>query len=291
MEKSMKKMVPLSELMLMDRFLFAEAMEDDEIYRIMLQILLGKEVPILSRTETEKEVRTTPWLRSIRMDVYATDEEGVVYNSEMQKQKKQDLPKRSRYYQSLMDSTLLEPGVIKFNLLNDSYLIMITPYDVFGDGKYRYTFRARCDEDPNLVLPDGAVRVFFNTRGTNEEEVDSELVWFLKYAERTDEQTARESGSERIWKIHEHICRIKASEEMGVKYMQKWEERIMDREEGKEEGIKEGRKEGIKEGIKEGRNRVNELTKKLAAANRLEDLVRAANEPGYQEELFEEFGL
>ena len=102
-------------------------------------------------------------LRSIRMDVYAMDEDGIIYNSEMQKQLKYDLPKRSRYYQGMLDSSLLEPGSIRFNLLNDSYIIIITPYDVFGLGKYRYTFRARCDEELSCILPDGACLLYTST--------------------------------------------------------------------------------------------------------------------------------
>ncbi len=244
MGKKEQKLVPLSELTLMDRFLFEEVMEDAEIHRITLEILLGKEISLLDKNEIEKEVRTSSWLRAIRMD-----------------------------------ASLLEPGVVKFSLLNDTYIIIITPYDVFGLGKYKYTFRARCDEDLNCILPDGAVRVFLNTKGTNSEEVSEELVQFLKYAEKTDEETASQSGSDRIWKIHEHICKIKASEEMGVKYMQKWEERVMDREEAREEG----REETLE--------RVNALVKMLAAQNRLDDIVLAANDSAFQEKLFEEFKL
>ena len=52
-----------------------------------------------------EELRVSPLLRSIRMDVYAMDEDGIIYNSEMQKQLKYDLPKRSRYYQGMLDSS------------------------------------------------------------------------------------------------------------------------------------------------------------------------------------------
>ena len=155
------KMVPLSELTLLDRFLFDEVMENEQIHQLILEIILGKDIALLTRAETEKELRTSPLLRSIRMDVFSMDEEGFIYNTEAQKQPKPDLPKRSRYYyQGLLDSSLLEPGSVHFNLLNDSFIIIITPYDVFGLGKYRYTFRARCDENTSCILPDGATRIF-----------------------------------------------------------------------------------------------------------------------------------
>ena len=91
---------------------------------------------MLEANETEKEGRLSPLIRSIRMDVFAVDEEQVVYNTEMQNKKKTDLAKRSRYYQSLIDTGLLEPGIPSYNLLNDSYIIMIMPFDLFGYKKY-----------------------------------------------------------------------------------------------------------------------------------------------------------
>ena len=127
---------------------------------------------------------------------------------------------------TLLDSSLLEPGSVHFNLLNDSFIIIIMPYDVFGLGKYRYTFRARCDENTSCILPDGATHIFLNTKGTNREEAGEELAQFLEYAEKTDEITALNSGSEKIRRIHEHIRMLKSSEEIGVKYMQAWEERL-----------------------------------------------------------------
>ncbi|WP_329957501.1 hypothetical protein [Novisyntrophococcus fermenticellae] len=73
------------------------------------------------------------------------------------------------------------------------------------------------------------------------------------------------------------------------KVMQALREEAM--EEGLEEGIERGREEGRKEGREEGRTRVNELIKKLAAAGRTDDIIRAVSDKGYQEQLFKEFGI
>ena len=48
------------------------------------------------------------------------------------------------------------------------------------------------------------------------------------------------SESERIRKIHSFVQKIRSSEEMGVKYMQAWEEKVLEREEGRKEGRDEG---------------------------------------------------
>ena len=113
---------------------------------------------------------------------------------------------------------------------------MITPFDLFGEGRYQYTFRSRCDENPALSMEDGAIRIFLNSHGKNSEEVSPELIEFLEYMESTDAALAENSANEKLKKIHKHVSQIKASEEMGVKYMQKWEEKVLDIEKGREEG-------------------------------------------------------
>lgn len=217
----------------------------EQAHEALLQIILGREgLKLMTPSQTEKEFRTMPWLRSIRVDVYALDQSGTVYDTEMQAEHRTDLAKRSRYYQGLIDSSLLEPGSVSFNKLNNTYIIMITPYDLFGESKYCYTFVPCCREDQSVELQDGAIRIFLNTKGTNDDEVSQELVDFLHYVESTDEKIAEASESDRIKQIHACVSRIKGSEEAGVKYMQNWEEKIIEREKALAEGRQEGREEG-----------------------------------------------
>ncbi len=236
-------MVPLKELNLTSRFLFDEVMEDSATLQEALSIILEREVSLLDKTQAEKEFRISPFARSIRMDVFSLDTEQTVYKAEMQNRRKGDLIKRSRYYQGILDTSLLEAGVPDYNGLNQTYLIMIMTFDLFGYGKYRYTFESTCKEVPGLKLEDGATRIFLNTRGTNDDEVSKELVEFLYYLEHTTDAEAAEAKSERIRKLHARVCQVRSNEEIGVKYMQAWEERYYDRQEAREEGIAEGRTE------------------------------------------------
>ena len=141
----------------------------------------------------------------------------------------------------LFNETMEIPGTRSFNLLNDTCVIMITPFDLFGKGKYCYTFHPYCEEEPDLRLEDGAVRIFLNSHGTNRDEVSEELVALLEYMETMDADKIGDD-SENLKKLHEYVEQIKASEEIGVKYMQKWEELEYEREEGREEGRIVGRK-------------------------------------------------
>ena len=130
-------LIPLKDLNLSSRFLFDEVMEDPGTQQEVLSIIFGREIPLLGRNETEKEFRVSPLARSIRMDVFSTDENQTVYGTEMQGVRKTDLAKRSRYYQALMDTSLLTPGIPDYNRLNDSFLILIMTFDLFGYGKYQ----------------------------------------------------------------------------------------------------------------------------------------------------------
>ncbi|MCQ4635821.1 Rpn family recombination-promoting nuclease/putative transposase [Anaerovorax odorimutans] len=241
----------LKDLNLLDRFLFAEAMEDPEIVEMVLEILLGKEVVLKHLPQVEKEKRSTLWNRQVKLDIWAMDEDETVYNAEVQKKNTFNLPRRSRFYHSLIDSRLLKKGTIDFNELNDVYVIMIMPFDLFGKGLYQYTFRMECEEIPGLRLEDGAVRIFFNTHGRKPENMNPELPALLRYFEHTTTETAEASSSKTIRKIHEKIQAIKADEEIGVKYMNAWEEKLMERQEGYEAGMKEGRFAGHREGSRE----------------------------------------
>ena len=207
----------LKELNLLDKFLFDEAMDDPENVTTMLDIILSQNTNLKHPPQTEKEQRRFPDNRQIRLDVYAVDEDDVIYEVEAQKENTHNLPKRSRLYQGIIDSKLLPPGVVDFNLLNEVLIVLIMPFDLFGYGLYRYTFHMRCEEVPELKLNDGATRI--------------------------------------IQKMHRRICQIKASEKTEVKYMQSWEEKILIKQEGIAEGEQIGRSKEKTEFVKKLSNK------------------------------------
>lgn len=58
-----------------------------------------------------------------------------------------------------------------------------------------------------------------------------------------------------------------------------------------EEMIKDGREAGREVGRQEGQNRINQLIILLSKENRGEDIIKAAEDREYQEQLFKEFNL
>ena len=229
-------MTKLDQMTLTDRFLFNETVEDQEIYNLMVEILMNGEITMRKRPETEKELRVSPELRQVRLDVIGMDEAGQLYQMEMQKKNTYNLPKRSRYYQSQIDVSLLEPGCADFNKLNDLTTILVAPFDMFGYGLYRYTFEECCQEVPELKLNDGARRIFINTRGKNQEDFTEEFLDFMKYINKTTDEIAAAAKSAKIQRIHARVNAIRKSEKVGVKLMQAWEEKYYDKIEAREEG-------------------------------------------------------
>ena len=246
-----QKQKTLKDLNLLDRFLFSQAADDPDTMRDMLEIILGREVVLKLLPQTEKEQRTHPLNRYVRLDVWAMDEEERIYNTEVQREDTGNLPKRSRFYQALIDSNLLKPGEVGFQRLNPVYIILICPFDLFGYGLYRYTFQMQCKEVPGLSLQDDAIRIFLNTRGQHAEGVPQELIELLRYMEHTTEEVSASCTSERIHNIQKRIHAIKSSEKIGVKYMQAWEEKILEQEKAREEGHASGLREGLTQKLKE----------------------------------------
>lgn len=227
----------LQDLTLLDRFLFAEVMEDPKTFENILSIILGEDISIKGRPQSEHESRTSPLKRQVRLDVWAEDETDAVYNVEAQKENTKNLPHRSRFYQALIDSKLLDPGEVDFSNMKDCYSIIIAPFDLFGRGLYLYTFQMTCAET-GQPLEDGATRIFLNTHGKNSEDISPELKELLYYMEHTTEEIS--CSTSRLQEIKNHVNIVKSSEEIGVKYMQEWEEKILEKRKARAEGRAEG---------------------------------------------------
>ena len=108
-----------------------------------------------------------------------------------------------------------------------------------------------CDEIPGLKLQDGATRIFLNTHGTDAEGVSEELIQLLRYFEQTTGENAAGSHSRKIEKLQKRVEEIKQNEEVGIRYMNAFEEKMWERREGREEGERIGEKRGEKRGRQE----------------------------------------
>ena len=162
-EVAMKKwrQVPFS-----NRFMFRLVMDDPELCKQTLEVVLGIKIRKLIYQETEKSFEARLLSKGVRLDVYIEDTDGVMYDLEMQASDADGvaLGKRTRYYQSLMDTNQLKKGE-HYSQLKKSIMIFICCYDPFKLNFMRYTFSNLCRERKSLELDDESYKIFINAKG------------------------------------------------------------------------------------------------------------------------------
>ena len=296
----------LEELVFHDDFMFAAVMMDAENCRCFLERVLEMKI---GRVEISREhgFFFNPENKSIRMDVFAKDEDQTHYDIEMQLVKKDSLERRSRYYHSQMDMEMLEKGR-SYSELADAYVIFICDFDPLGQKKCRYTIRKYCEET-GIAFGDGVCTIFLNTNGENRGEVPKELTALLDFVKADLAGSEAEYEDTLVKQLQDSMRRVKRSRKMGERYMmfeQYMKEYVQEhadeiREEAREEGLAEGRAKGLEEGRAEGRAegqaegraemaRLNKLYASLLASGRSSDLQRALDDPEYLKQLLEKTG-
>ncbi|MCR4896765.1 MAG: hypothetical protein K5891_08345 [Lachnospiraceae bacterium] len=190
------KVKEYSELEFRDDFMFTKTMEDKALCKDVIELLLQHPIGTLQNVQREKEYRTTSDGKPIRLDIYTYDE-SAVYDAEMQNlnNKSRDelrLPKRSRFYQSNIDSDFLRRGN-SYGLLPDSSILFICTFDPFLKDMPIYTFRETCAEDTGLLLDDGVEKLFFNCTYKGEDIPDDlrNFYDFVMSGKVSDDLTSR----------------------------------------------------------------------------------------------------
>lgn len=233
MEKLIKPK-PFEKLTCSDNFMFAKVMEDPELCKSVLEILLGIKIGKLSYPEPEKTIQTAPDAKGIRLDVHTHDGKHD-FDIEMQTTLYKDLRKRSRYYQSLMDVDYLLKGH-PYSKLKENIVIFICLDDLFKQGLPVYTFENVCRENNSVKLEDRTLKVFYNCSSwrsvASKEQAD-----FLKFM-LTD-------------KAESSLCKKLKEREKKIKMTARAQKEYMDYcmitqgyyDSGKEDGIAIGKEE------------------------------------------------
>ena len=170
---------PIDALTITDDFIFGVVMRDPKKCKPLLEMILGVTINKIEYLEPQKSIAERYESKSIRLDVYVADDAGTVYDVEIQTESKKSLPKRTRYYQGMIDLHILEKGE-DYASLKKSFVIFICTYDPFGKGRRVYTFENRCIEDTSIALGDEATKIILNAKGTIG-EVNEELGNVLSY--------------------------------------------------------------------------------------------------------------
>ena len=227
------------ELTISDNFLFQKVMRNKRICKLLIEKLLGIKVRAITYPAAEKVIEESPTQKGIRLHLYVETEDGMIIDIEMQTADKSLgwLPKRTRYYQAMIDLNVLGKGK-DYIELKKSFIIFICTFDPFpGSNRKMYTFSNLCHEQSDLELGDETVKIFLNTKGTTG-EVDGDIDKFLAYVD------GKAAEGEFVQDIAAEVERIKQHNETRVEYMTLMMELKEQRREGYDEGLNEGRNEG-----------------------------------------------
>ena len=170
------------ELTFTNSFIFSKVMTNNpEICKELTEAILGTKIKeIVKSPDREFPIEITEDGKGVRFDVVFEGDDSI-YDIEMQSYMDMDLPKRSRYYQSMSDLRQLEKGAA-YSEIKKSYIIFICTFDPFGEGLPKYTFTNVCKEKNDLQLGDDAIKIFINSKGIASGETPR-LKELLKYIE------------------------------------------------------------------------------------------------------------
>lgn len=198
---------------LSDFALFLSVMKNRKAYRNTLSIIMDEPDIELAEVKVEQVILNQSGKRAIRLDAWAQDTKQRQFNMEMQNDASHDdIPRRSRFYQGMLDTPILKSGrETRYRELPSTVIIFITQEDIFGENLAEYTFVERCEEVERLYLNNGTKKVFLNMASKNGRP---ELVSLLQYMKdtRIDNPEIR-IRDERIVELDDIVREVKSSEE------------------------------------------------------------------------------
>jgi predicted transposase/invertase (TIGR01784 family) len=227
-------------------------------------MIMGIKVAKIEYPDIQKSINMKYDAKGIRLDIY-TEGDGVLYDLEMQTTVNEYLPKRSRYYNDLIDMNYLKKGE-KYKKLPQCIVIFICLNDPFADGRACYTFENLCLENKSLELKDGTKKIFLNAAGT-QKGISKDLENFLNYL------TGKGANDEYTSMLEQEVTRVKNSEEWRREYMTLEMKIDEEREQAREEGERIGRELGEERGKEIGKEIGKELGNASRIATSIDNLV------------------
>ena len=253
-------MKPIEELTFTDDYMFGYMMRNPEICKGLLERLLQIKIEKLEYPELQKTITPHYENKGVRLDVYVQDSNRV-FDVEVQNILDDDLPTRTRYYQSMMDIDLLLKGK-KYSELKESFIIFVCKDDFYEEGFPCYSFSNLCHEKRTLEFGDKTHKIIFNASAFSQEK-DLERKSLLEYIK------SKKSTSDFTKMIDLLVEKTKENQNFRGDYMA-WGLAEQDAE-------KRGYNAGIADGVAQGAEQAKiETAKNLIAMHlSLEDIVKA----------------
>ena len=261
------------QLEITDSFMFAKVMSDKEICKATLEQILNIKIRDIKYLDYEETIQVAPGAKGVRLDIYVEDDKNTVFNLEMQTTSYAELPKRSRYYQDVIDLNIIEKGDT-YDILGVSYVIFICTFDFFKKDRIR--------------LNDGTHKIFLNTKG-DRDGIGRELQLLLDYFD------GREPESKLARDMQKKVFEARGNDQWRREYMSYQMELNQQYKNGRAEGIEQGMKQGIEQGKKQGVQQatedINKLIKVLLSQKKYDELEKMSEDKEYQNELMKKYNI
>ena len=127
----------------------------------VLNIILGRDDLKVIEVVAQRDYKNPlPGGRSIRLDIYAKDADGKVYDIEVQNENAGADVHRARFHSSMLDTKMLKEKQ-KFKEIHDSYVIFITKSDYMKMGLPMYHVE-RTVRETGALFGDGSHIIYMN---------------------------------------------------------------------------------------------------------------------------------
>lgn len=146
---------------LIDDDFMTAVFSDKASAELLIRIILHRDDLTVIKAESQHVLKNLQG-RSVRLDIYAEDNENNAYDIEVQRDDKGAGVRRARYNSSLMDANITSSGD-DYNDLPETVIIFITERDVFGDGLPIYHLDRYVNETGRRI-DDGSHIIYVNSQ-------------------------------------------------------------------------------------------------------------------------------
>lgn len=167
----------VSKLNVIDDVFFQKMAENREVTEEILRIILEKPKLKVIDSQVQRYLRNTG-AHSVILDLLCEDEDHSFINCEVQKEDDDDHQKRMRFNRSNIDTIFIERG-IDYKELPDIYMVFISKFDTFNEGKTIYHIN-RVIEETGTVVENGIHEIYVNTAIDDKSDIAELMQYFKK---------------------------------------------------------------------------------------------------------------
>ncbi|WP_026491607.1 hypothetical protein [Butyrivibrio sp. XPD2002] len=285
-EQAKKK---IEDMTLVNNFLFNSVMENPatakKVASIIISTIVGHEVIIKGAVGEKVLTGIDNGMHGVRFDaLIAAEADGsatsdVAYDVEVEDRAadRTGIPRRQRFYSSMVDSKLLESNT-PYEKLLDYVSITVLSYDPFGVGDMYYEAKTVLTSHPDLCYDDGRVNYFFYGKGKDNLPPDKfngkAVADLVRYIVTGNKPTQPLSS---LLELDGIVSSVKKKSEVTKSYMKEWDrQRIHDIE--------------LTEQVtKEVTSEIQDVYNWLYSENRVDDIGKASTDPGYYQKVLKEY--